>query len=138
PRLRPPRGRRGVRRRRPRLTRRAVRVTDPRVRRLAEVIVNFSVELREGDLVLIHGAAVAEPLLVELVRAATEAGAIARVRPTVSGTDEAYLARASDAQLDHLPPWAVEEMEAIDARISVHASLNTRELTAIDPAKIAR
>ncbi|HYX86360.1 MAG TPA: aminopeptidase [Gaiellales bacterium] len=113
-------------------------MTDPRIRRLADVIVNFSVELKEGDLALIHGPALAEPLLVELVRAATAAGAVARLRPSVSGTDEAYLARASDAQLDHLPPWAIDEMDAIDARISVHAAWNTRELTAIDPSRIAR
>ena len=53
-----------------------------------------------------------------------------RTRPTCS--------RASDEQLDHLPPWALEEMGSIDASISVHAAWNTRELTAIDPAKIAR
>jgi aminopeptidase len=113
-------------------------VSDPRIQRLADVVVNFSLELGEGDTVLIQGPAMAEELIVELVRAATRVGAIARVRASVQGTDEAYLARASDEQLDHLPTWALEEMGAIDARISVHAAWNTRELTAIDPSKIAR
>ena len=75
---------------------------------------------------------------IGLFRAATTAGAIARVRASVQGTDEAYLARASDEQLDHLPPWALEEMGSIDARISVVGAWNTRELTGIDPPKMAR
>ena len=76
------------------VTRRAVRVSDPRIQRLADVIVNFSLELGEGDTVLIQGPAMAEELIVELVRTATRVGAIARVRASVQGTDEAYLARA--------------------------------------------
>ncbi|MGH3074707.1 MAG: aminopeptidase, partial [Gaiellales bacterium] len=113
-------------------------MSDPRIQRLADVVVNFSLELGEGDTVLIQGPAMAEELIVELVRAATKVGAIARVRTSVQGTDEAYLSRASDEQLDNLPEWALEEMGSIDARISVHAAWNTRELTAIDPAKVAR
>ena len=113
-------------------------MSDPRVERLADVVVNYSLPLAEGDTVLIQGPTLAEELIVELVRAATRAGAITRVRATVQGTDEAYLARASDEQLDHLPPWALDEMGSIDARISVVGAWNTRELTGVDPAKMAR
>jgi aminopeptidase len=113
-------------------------MSDPRIQRLADVVVNYSLPLAEGDTVLIQGPALAEELIVELVRAAIRAGAIPRVRPTVEGTDEAYLARASDEQLDHLPPWALDEMGSIDARISVVGAWNTRELTGIEPAKMAR
>ena len=75
---------------------------------------------------------------MELVRAALAAGAIPHVRASVQGVDEAYLAAAGDAQLDHLPSYALEEMDAIDARIAIHAAWNTRELSGIDPAKLAR
>ncbi len=111
---------------------------DPRLRRLAGVLTNYSLELGEGDLVLIEGPAIAEPLIVELVRAALAAGAIPHVRPSIQGADEAYLAAASDSQLDHLPAYTLEEMDAIDARIAVHAAWNTRELSGIDPGKLAR
>jgi aminopeptidase len=60
------------------------------------------------------------------------------VRASVQGIDEAYLASAGEGQLDHLPPYALEEMDAIDARISILAAWNTRELSGIDPAKMAR
>jgi aminopeptidase len=113
-------------------------VTDPRVRRLAEVVVNYSTEVKEGDVLMIQGPELAEPLIVEIVRAALAAGAIPHVRASVQGVDEAYLAAASDAQLDHLPPAALEDMNAIDARIAIIGAWNTRELSGIDPAKLAR
>jgi len=113
-------------------------VTDPRLERLAGVLVNYSLKLGEGDLVLIQGPEIAEPLIVELVRAALAAGAIPHVRASVQGIDEAYLAAAGGAQLDHLPGYALEEMDAIDARIAIIAAWNTRELSGIDPGKLAR
>ena len=79
----------------------------------------------------------AEELIVELVRAATRVGAIARVRTSVQGTDEAYLLGASDEQLDNLPRGRSRRWARSTPRISVHAAWNTRELTAIDPAKVA-
>jgi aminopeptidase len=113
-------------------------IDDPRIRRLAGVLANYSLDLGEGDLVLIQGPEIAEPLIVELVRAALAAGAIPHVRPSVRGVDEAYLAAAGDAQLDHLPAYTLEEMDVIDARIAVHAAWNTRELSGVDPGKLAR
>jgi aminopeptidase len=113
-------------------------VTDARVQRLAGVLTNYSLKLGEGDLVMIQGPEIAEPLIVELVQAALAAGAIPHVRASVQGVDEAYLTAAGEAQLDHLPSYALEEMDAIDARIAIHAAWNTRELSGIDPGKLAR
>ena len=113
-------------------------MTDARVQRLAGVLTNYSLNLGEGDLVLIQGPEIAEPLIVELVQAALAAGAIPHVRASVQGIDEAYLTAAGDAQLDHLPGYVLEEMDAIDARIAIHAAWNTRELSGIDPGKLAR
>lgn len=113
-------------------------MNDPRLRALADVVTGHSVGLREGDLVLIQGAALAEPLLVELARSALQRGAIPRVRPSLEGIDRTFLQGAGDRQLSHLPPHVLEEMDAIDARISVHADWNTRGLAGVDPIKIAR
>ena len=111
---------------------------DERLGRLADVVTGHSLGLGKGDLVLIQGPSLAEPLLAELTRSAIDRGAVPRVRVTLDGLDRAFLTRASDAQLDWLPPYALEEMEAIDARIAVHAAWNTRELSTVDPARLAR
>ncbi|HEX3331941.1 MAG TPA: aminopeptidase [Gaiellales bacterium] len=113
-------------------------MTDPRVRRLADVVVNYSTRVKEGDVVQIQGPELAEPLIVEIVRATVAAGGLPHVRASVQGVDEAYLAAAGDTQLDHLPSHVLDEMEAIDARIAIIGAWNTRELSGIDPAKLAR
>ena len=55
-------------------------MTDPRVSRLADVVVNYSTGVKEGDVVLIQGPELAEPLIVEIVRATVAAGALPHVR----------------------------------------------------------
>jgi aminopeptidase len=112
-------------------------VSDPRLTRLAEVVSGYSLGLGEGDLVLIQGPALAEPLLVELTRAAIDLGAVPKLRVTIEGADQAFLSRASDEQLGWLPPYSLDEINAIDATISVHADWNTRELAGIEPARMA-
>jgi aminopeptidase len=112
-------------------------VSDRRLTRLAEVITGYSLNLGAGDLVMIQGPALAEPLLVELARSAVERGAVPRLRVTIEGADQAFLSRASEEQLGWLPPYALEEIDAIDATIGVHADWNTRELAGIDPARMA-
>jgi aminopeptidase len=111
-------------------------VTDPRIERLARVVVEYSLGLKKGDLVLIQSPSLAEPLVEQLVLAAIDAGAHPQVRFALPGVEHAYLSEASDDQLRHLVPYAVDEMKALDARIAVHAAANTRELSGIDPAKL--
>ena len=49
-------------------------MSDPRFARLADVLVNYSVRVRKGDLVKITGSAVCEPLFVEVYKATLRAG----------------------------------------------------------------
>ncbi len=113
-------------------------MSDPRVRRLAELIAEYSIAVGEGDLVMIHGPSLAEPLLAELTGSVVRRGGIPYVRVTLEGVDHAFLTEAQEHQLDWLPPFALDEMNTIDARISIHASWNTRELSGIDPSLMAR
>jgi aminopeptidase len=113
-------------------------VTDPRVQRLARIVCEYSLELKPGQLVLIEAPALAEPLIVELVKVALEAGAIPRTRLTTEGAQAAFLSQAGEEQIAYLLPSALPEMEALDARVAIHASWNTRELSGVDPAKMAR
>ncbi|MDX6552376.1 MAG: aminopeptidase [Gaiellales bacterium] len=113
-------------------------MTDPRVQRLARIVCEYSLELKPGQLVLIEAPALAEPLIVELVKVALEAGAIPRTRLTTEGAQAAFLSQAGEEQIAYLLPSALPEMEALDARVAIHASWNTRELSGVDPAKMAR
>jgi len=112
-------------------------VTDQRIERLAKLLVGYSLDLREGQVVNISAPVLAEPLVVELVRAALAAGAVPRIRLAVEGAEHAFLSRAGEEQLAWLSPLIMREAETLDARIAVIGSWNTRELSDIDPARIA-
>jgi aminopeptidase len=112
-------------------------VIDARVQRLSRVICEYSLDLKPGQLMLIEGPALAEPLILELVKTALELGAIPRVRPATAGAQAAFLGNASDEQLAYLAPSALPEMAAIDVRVAIHAAWNTRELSGIDPRRVA-
>jgi aminopeptidase len=112
-------------------------VIDPRVQRLAQVVCRYSLAAQPSELMLIDAPAVAEPLVLELVKEALDLGVHPRVRIDPHGAQLAYLSEAGDEQLRTLLPSALPEMEAIDLRVAIHASANTRELSGVDPAKIA-
>ena len=50
-------------------------MTDPRVAKLADLLVNYSLELQPGQIVRLDGGTVAAPFVRELYRSALRAGA---------------------------------------------------------------
>ena len=111
---------------------------DPRLTKLAEVLVNYSVAVKPGQLVRISGPPVAEPLTLEIVRQVVKAGGHPMVRMAPEETDEIFFKLAGDAQLDYLNPVSKFEMETIDCSIGMWAEENTKALTNCDPKRIAR
>ncbi len=111
---------------------------DPRLEKLAQVIVNYSVELKKGDIVLIKSPAIAEPLVKELYRAAIDAGAHPHIRTYSNELSELMLKHGSDEQLEFLSPIMMHDVETMDAQIGIWAETNTRALSNTDPAKNAK
>jgi aminopeptidase len=112
-------------------------MTDPRVAKLAQVLVNYSLDLKPGQLFRINANAVAAPLVRELTRAALDAGAHPFARLTIDSVDEVFYKHASDEQLRFLSDLTRQEIETIDATISVLGGENTRGLSGVEPAKVA-
>src|SRR2546429_8313100 len=104
-------------------------MSDNRLARLADVLVDYSAGVREGDVVLLEGPDLAAPLLAELYRRILRAGGNPMPRVYVDGLDEATFAEASDEQLEWVNPIRAEEVEQIDVRIFVMADWNTKSLT---------
>ena len=114
-------------------------VAAPRLERLAGVLVEYSTEVRDGDLVVIDAGPEAAPLVLLLYRRVLEAGGHPQVRTEpLDGQDEALLLNGTDAQLDWVNPARIEEIERADVRIAIEADTNTRALTGVDPARQAR
>ncbi len=111
-------------------------MNDPRLKKLAEVLVNYSVQVRPGDLVRLSAPMDAEPLVIELYGAILRAGGHPSVRLSSERLQEILLKHGSDAQLKFVDPMALFEVEKIDCSIGVWAERNTRALSNVDPGRI--
>ena len=113
-------------------------MSDPRVAKLADLLVNYSLELQAGQQVRIDGGTVAAPLVRELFRHALRAGAHPRTRIDVEGVDVITLAEASEQQLTFVSELDRQDVEQIDAFITIWGDRNTRALSQADPARVSR
>jgi aminopeptidase len=111
---------------------------DARFERLARVLLDYSTEVQPGQLVLIESPSAAAPLVRAVHLRALELGAFPKTRISLDGTAELLLHRGSDAQLDWVNPARVEDYEHADVLVALEADTNTRALTNVDPARVAR
>jgi aminopeptidase len=109
---------------------------DPRLTKLADVLVNYSVAVKPGQLVRISGAPLATPLVVELYRAVLTAGGHPMVRMSPEELGEIFIRQANDDQLRYVSPVTAFEYEQIDASIGIWAEENTRSMTNADPKRM--
>jgi aminopeptidase len=110
---------------------------DPRLDKLARVLVHYSLGLQPGHLFRINAPVVAADLVRAVYREAVRAGAYVLPRITVDGLDEIFLKTASEEQLRYLSPLAVQEIEQIDATLTIWADSNTKALTGVEPKRAA-
>ena len=109
---------------------------DPRLEKLADVLVNYSVGVKAGQLVRIKSPPVAQPLAEDLYRKVLTAGGYPMLRMNPEELDEILFKHASDEQLSYLNPVDVYEYETVDAYIGIWGEENTRALTNCDPKKL--
>jgi aminopeptidase len=113
-------------------------VKDPRVERFAELLVGYSLELREGDVVRLDGGVCAAPLLLALYETSLLYGARPYVDARLTGLTELLLDEGSEDQIAFVSPVERREVEALDALVTVWADENTRELSSADPDRLSR
>jgi aminopeptidase len=111
---------------------------DPRLDKLARVLVNYSTGVKAGDIVRITGEPVASPLVTALYEQVLRAGGHPVVRMAPDELTDLFYELASDEQLDHVSPLAEHEMRTIDVSIGMWAESNTKAMTRVDPARIAK
>jgi aminopeptidase len=110
---------------------------DPRIEKYADVLVNYCVTLKEGQLVQINGSHLAEPLIKEVYKKALLIGAYPFTRIILEGLDEIYFKHATEEQLKYVFPLRKYEIEKVQAVISIISPFNTKGLSNIDPKKQA-
>jgi aminopeptidase len=113
-------------------------MTDPRVSKLADLLVNYSLELKAGQIVRFDGGTVAAPFVRELYRAALRAGAYPRTRIEVEGIEVIAVEEASDEQLTVVSEIDRFEIDHVDAIVTIWADRNTRALSQADPQRVSK
>ena len=111
---------------------------DPRVERLAKILVGYSTEVKEGEVVSIDGDSAAEPLLLAVYEEVLKAGGHPIMNVALDGQAAVYYKHATDAQLDWISPVSEWLLDNADVRIAVGATANTRELSAVPPERQTR
>ena len=110
-------------------------MADPRLVKLADLLVNYSVKIKTGDWVLVRGDVIAEPLVTEVVSHIVMAGGNPTIQLSSDGLDEAFMANASEEQLNWVSPVSKMLYDDADVLMAIRATSNTRAMTGIDPEK---
>ena len=110
-------------------------MADPRIKNLAKLLVNYSVEVKPGDKVLINTNINTKPLLIETYREVIRAGGYPMVFWQEDALNEIMLKEGNDEQLQHVPEPVKLVYETFDCLISLRGSSNTRALNNVDPAR---
>ncbi|MDQ2652709.1 MAG: aminopeptidase [Chloroflexota bacterium] len=114
-------------------------MTDPRLTAWARTLINYSTNVKPGDVVSIEGDVPSRPLLQALYREALNAGGRPVVIPRLPEVQADLLEVGSDEQIAWLSPVDQWSRGTADVYIRVMAEENTKALSRINPERqIAR
>lgn len=111
---------------------------DPRVEKLAQILVDYSANIKPGDRVAIEATTAAEPLVRAIYARVLERGGHPALLLDLPDQDEILFAKASDEQLDSIPPFRKLAYDQFESRIRIASATNPRALSHVDPARQRR
>lgn len=110
-------------------------MADIRMQKLADLLVQYCIQVKQQDWVLVRGHVLALPLVDEVVAAVLRAGGNPTVQLDTEVLSETFLREANNEQLSWVSPIDRMLDEQINASISIRAATNTRALSGVDPVK---
>ncbi len=108
---------------------------DLRTRKLAQLVVRYSVFVKPGESVIISGGTEAIDFLTELYKEIILRGAYPIVSVRLSINDF-YYKYASKKQLEHFPQYWMDTIKQANKYIGIDTQINTKELTSANSKKI--
>ena len=112
-------------------------MVDPRIAKLADILVNYSIKIKKGDIIQVSAGIEAKPLVLEVAKLMVKKGAYPLVHTEMPGLGYTILKYASNDLLKKYPKIAEFEAKTVAGSIGIGSDYNTRELTNIDPKKMA-
>ncbi len=110
---------------------------DPRLTRMAEVLVDYSLELKPGDKFVIESNEQAAPLIKEVYRLALKRGAHPEVQLELEDLSRIFFDTATDEQLQYVSPLKEKMLLEYDKFLSIIADYNTKSLNNVPSSRIA-
>ena len=107
-------------------------MADKRLNKLAKLLVNYSTEVKPGDLVFVSADEVCTPWVTEVIKEATKAGAYVEYKLSSQEAREMQLKYSNDEQLRHGDLIMETILEKADVWLSAWGGRNTRAFTNMD------
>jgi aminopeptidase len=108
-----------------------------RTQKLANLLVNYSLKLKKGDLFKIQGEVVALPLIKAVYAEALNVGANPYVMIRIPDNEEQFFSLGTDDQLAYISPMTRLEVDKMDALMVIWGNENCRFLSGVDPKRQA-
>jgi aminopeptidase len=107
---------------------------DPRLKALTANLLDYSLEIKAGEKVLIEGEIEARDLMVELIEGCYERGAVPYYHCGDAVLRRAFLLQATREQMDREAAWEIDRLQDIDASLYILAGKNASEYADVPPA----
>lgn len=111
-------------------------MVDERLSKLAKLLVNYSLSIKEGDSFLIRGNEITIPLIKEVYKEALLKGANPDVRVAVEELQEILLKYGNEEQIKYVSPVVKSSSGKYNAALRIGGGLHSRSLAGVDPAKL--
>ncbi|MDR1135143.1 MAG: aminopeptidase [Clostridiales Family XIII bacterium] len=110
---------------------------DDRIKRLSQVLVSYSCDIKPGEKVLIsYEGESCKPLIKEIIKDVYSAGAWPYFEARDSTISREILLGCGEEQIEFMKDCQLEQMKGMDAYIAVRGGLNVSELADVPPAKL--
>ena len=103
----------------------------------AKLLVNYCLEIKEGERLYISSTTLAEPLVREVYREAVSKGAHVEFDLAFREMTRIFYEHASGKQLEYIPTLKHEAMSKFDAYLAIRAPFNLKEDQSVDRSKRA-
>ncbi|MBV9689941.1 MAG: aminopeptidase [Ktedonobacteraceae bacterium] len=112
-------------------------MADIHLQRMAQVLVHYSLSIKEGDRLGIETSSLAAPLVREVVREAVKAGAHPEIFTQLADMQEILLKEGSDKQVARIPQHRRIMVEEFETLLRIVAEENLKSLNTVDPQRLA-
>jgi len=109
---------------------------DNRIKKLAEVLLEYSLNIKKGEKLAILGDVTTLPLIKECYRLAVIQGALPQVTISCDELKEILLKRGSEEQIKYVPDNVKKLFQSADVILSFFGGANTRMLANVNPEKL--